>query len=167
MRTYVGTRGEADHACDIAETECRGLNATNFDLNTYIRSLRSGADLVCSQVPKILNSQAIPSTSDIGVNQNEETEFSFNSNPFKTEIDWGIPRKQESFKRKMQSCPSNKSSPTALSILLRSSMFKELVEKNMNDEIEENERKKLKPQSDDDKNKFRGIEVLTNWDNVV
>lgn len=54
----------------------------------------------------------------------------------------------------MQSDPGNKSSPTALGILLRSNMFKELVEKNMNDENEENERKKFKLQSDDDKIKF-------------
>ena len=44
-----------------------------------------------------------------------------------------IPPKQELFERIMPVGP-NKSSPTALSLLLRSSVFKELVEKNSNDE---------------------------------
>lgn len=45
-----------------------------------------------------------------------------------------IPPKQELFERIMPVGPNNKSSPTALSLLLRSSVFKELVEKNSNDE---------------------------------
>lgn len=46
----------------------------------------------------------------------------------------GIPPKQELFETIMPAGPNNKSSPTALSLLLRSSVFKELVEKNSNDE---------------------------------
>ena len=122
-------------------------------MKTNIRWLRSGANSVCSQVTETLNSQAIPSTSDVEVNQNEETEFSFNSIPLKTEIAWGFPRKQDYIQQKKQSYPSNKSSQTALGILLQSSMFKKLVEKNMNDEIEENERKKLKVQQSDEHKK--------------
>ncbi|KAK1375006.1 hypothetical protein POM88_031199 [Heracleum sosnowskyi] len=105
------TPEEADRACDIAAIEHGGINAvTKFDLNTYIRWLRTGALSNCFH--------------------------------------------EECIKRKMQSDPSNKSSATALGILLQSSMYKELVEKNMNDETEENERKKFKLQSDDDKLKF-------------
>ncbi|WOG90063.1 hypothetical protein DCAR_0209304 [Daucus carota subsp. sativus] len=147
-----GTREEAGHAYDIAAAECREINdATNFDVKTNIRWLRSGANSVCSQVTETLNSQAIPSTSDVEVNQNEETEFSFNTIPLKKEIAWGFPRKQDCIQQKKQSYSSNKSSQTALGILLQSSMFKKLVEKNMIDEIEENERKKLKVQSDEHK----------------
>lgn len=52
----------------------------------------------------------------------------------------------------MPPSPTNKSSPTALGILLRSSMFKDLLEKNSNDETEENAQKKLKSECSDDNN---------------
>ena len=143
----------------MAAIEYRGMNAvTNFDLSTYIRWLRSNANSNPSQDPTTptTNSQSIQTTPN-HPNPVEDIGFSFNSNPFSMEKPCNIfPQKQELIERKMPISPSNKSltsssssssSPTALGLLLRSSMFKELVEKNSNsnasdEEMEGNDTKK-------------------------
>lgn len=70
----------------------------------------------------------------------------FNSNPFTVEA-LDSPRKQDVLQKKapVSPCPKS-SSPTALSLLLRSSMFNKLVEENLNanfDVTEENDTKEL------------------------
>lgn len=154
--SILGTQEEAAHAYDMAAIEYRGMNAvTNFDLSTYIRWLRSSANSNPSQDPAT-NSQPIQTTPN-RPNPVEDIGFSFNSNSFSMEKPCNIfPKKQELIERKMPISPSNKSltsssssSPTALGLLLRSSMFKELVEKNSNsnsnasdEEMEGNDTKK-------------------------
>ncbi|KAF5939311.1 hypothetical protein HYC85_023570 [Camellia sinensis] len=139
---YLGTystQEEAAHAYDIAVIEYRGINAvTNFNLSTYIRWLRSGLNLLASQdhPTQQMETQPInPSSTCILGNQ---PGFTFHFNPY-TARDLGTgtgttmtPQKFEILETKMPVSPCNKSStsPTALGLLFRSSMFREMVEKN-------------------------------------
>lgn len=133
---YIGTQEEAAHAYDIAAIEYRGINAvTNFDLSTYIRWLRLSSNSLASQEPKpsieIQHNMSANPVQSMGMT--EQSIFHFN-NPTVDALEMNtLLRKERVFQSEDPITPSSYSStPTALGLLLRSSLFKELMERNLN-----------------------------------
>lgn len=123
---------------------------TNFDLSTYIRWLRPVSSSLAAQEPKpapvtptTISSPLTASPYFIPTNEKPALPI-FNLKPFTLE-DLETSKPHDIFQRQTPNSPcSNSSSPSALGLLFKSSVFRELVEKNLSAESEENEGSDIK-----------------------
>lgn len=100
---------------------------TNFDLSNYIRWLKPGMGMnnpIPAQETK--TSSILPSLSSPFLAREESVSPCLKRKAFSADD-------LQSFSCKLPISPCSKPSPTALSLLLRSSLFRELLEKNSNE----------------------------------
>ena len=105
---------------------------TNFDLSTYIGWLKPEANtsLATHEPQAILEPQTLMSPTNYTSKEEPQSLF-FHSNSSATDYLKSPQQNSDIFESKIPINSCNKSSPpTALGLLLRSSVFKELVEKN-------------------------------------
>jgi hypothetical protein len=128
---------------------------TNFDLSTYIRWLkpRTNTSLAAHEPQAITEPQTMASPTGYTPREESKSLF-FHTNPLLTSDYLDSPPKQEVLQSKTP-LKSSSTTTTALGLLLRSSIFKELVEKNSNlseDDSDGEEPKNIQAQigSDDD-----------------